>query len=355
MLIREADRADSGSLRDFKIKDKDILKGLKWSAWLHDCGKLVVPEHIIDKSTKLETVYNRIHEVRIRFEVLLRDEKIKYLESLLIGDDQERAKETLEKNIKKLQDDFEFIGKINLGGEEMSDEDCKRLHQISQIEWERNFSNRIGISWVERELLGDTTQDEKLPAKERLLSDNTSLEIPRNQQDLLLFKKEQVTMKIPKLLYNKGELYNLCIKRGTLTEEERFKINEHAIHTIRMLKELPWSDKLRSIVEDAGNHHEHLDGTGYPRSLKAKDLSIPARVMAIADIFEALTASNRPYKEPKTLSQTLKIMSKMAKNNKIDYELFTLFVKRKIYLKFANLYLKPKQIDVENIKEDELI
>ncbi len=352
MLIKEADRAKDGSLKDFKIKNKEILKGIEWSAWLHDCGKLVVPDYIIDKATKLETVYNRIHEIRTRFEVLLRDAKIRYLEALLIGENPKKAKEEFEKEKAKLQSDFEFIAKINLGQEPLSEDDCKRLKQISKIEWERNFSKLLGISWKEKELL---KEEDKLPAKERLITDGKEFQIKRSQKDLELFKKEQVKMDIPTLLYNKGELYNLCIKQGTLTKEERFKIQEHAIHTLRILKELPWTSNLKELVEDAANHHEHLDGTGYPRALESKELSIPARVMAIADIFEALTASNRPYKRANTLSQALNIMAKMSKERKIDYELFKLFIEKKVYLKFAKGYLKKEQIDTQNIDEAKLI
>ncbi len=355
MLTKEADKADFGELKNFKIKTGDDLKALEWSAWLHDCGKLVVPEHVIDKATKLETVYNRIHEIRTRFEVLLRDAKIRYLEDLLIGEDAKIAKDILDKKIKKLHSDFEFIAEVNLGEKPLSKEDKKRLQEIANIEWERNFSNQIGISWQERELLGNIIKEEIFPVKEKLLLDGAIYQIPRERKDFEIFRREKVTMKIPDLLYNKGELYNLSIDQGTLTQEERFKINEHAIHTIRMLKELPWTPHLKRIVEDAGNHHEHLDGTGYPRSLTKKDLSIPARIMAIADIFEALTSSSRPYKRPKSLSVSLKIMAQMAKNQKIDAELFVIFLKEDIHIKFAKLYLNPEQLDLENIDKKELI
>lgn len=153
------------------------------------------------------------------------------------------------------------------------------------------------------------------------------------------------------MLYNRGELYNLCVTYGTLTPEERFKIQEHVIMTIRMLETLPLPDNMKRIPEYAGTHHETLDGTGYPRKLEASQLSVAARIMAIADIFEALTASDRPYKKAKSLSQSLKIMSFMVKDRHIDRELFELFLRSGIYLEYAKAHLKPEQMDEVHIEE----
>jgi len=353
MILDEINGSDIEAFKEFSIKDKEILKGIEWSSWLHDCGKLLIPNAVIDKATKLETVYNRIHEIRVRFEVLLRDAQIKYLESILDGESYQKATELFEATKAQLQSDFEFIAKINVGDRKLSEADYERLIRISNITLERNFSKRIGISWQERELMG--TEEESLPVQENLLVDAKEHMIPRSQSDFLLYEKENVKMQIPKLLYNKGELYNLCISSGTITKEEQFKIQEHAIHTLKILKELPWSDKLKDIVEDAANHHEHLDGSGYPRALKEDELSVPARIMAIADIFEALTATNRPYKESNTLSQAITIMTEMVKAKNIDREIFKLFIEKKIYLKYAKTYLKASQIDLEKINEDAIL
>jgi HD-GYP domain-containing protein (c-di-GMP phosphodiesterase class II) len=353
MILDEINGSDIEAFKEFSIKDKEILKGIEWSSWLHDCGKLLIPNAVIDKATKLETVYNRIHEIRVRFEVLLRDAKIKYLKSIIDGESHQKARELFEATKAQLESDFEFIAKINIGDTKLSDADYERLIRISNITLERNFSKRIGISWQERELIG--TEEESLPVQENLLVDAKEHMIPRNQSDFLLYEKENVKMQIPKLLYNKGELYNLCISSGTITKEEQFKIREHAIHTLKILKELPWSDKLKDIVEDAANHHEHLDGSGYPRALKENELSVPARIMAIADIFEALTATNRPYKESNTLSQAISIMTEMVKAKNIDREIFKLFIEKKIYLKYAKTYLKVSQIDLEKINEDAIL
>jgi len=352
MMLDKINKKQTGPFKDFCIQDKEILKGIEWSSWLHDCGKLLIPNDIIDKATKLETIYNRIHEIRTRFEVLLRDAQIKYLKSIIDGVSQKKAYEEFENTKKQLQNDFKFIAHLNTGNTRVTDKDCQRLQQISTITWERNFSKLLGLSWQEKEQLND--QEEQVPVTEYLLSDAKEHKIPRNESDFKLYQKENIKMQIPDLLYNKGELYNLCIPIGTITKEEKFKIQEHAVHTLKILRELPWSDKLKDIVEDAANHHEHIDGTGYPRSLQGEELSIPARIMVIADIFEAITATDRPYKKSNTLSQTLMIIAKMAKAKKIDSNVFKLFIEEKIYLEYAKVYMKEEQIDLENIDDKEL-
>ncbi|MDP2706091.1 MAG: HD domain-containing phosphohydrolase, partial [Burkholderiales bacterium] len=157
-------------------------------------------------------------------------------------------------------------------------------------------------------------------------------------------------MKQPKWEANLGELYNLSIGRGTLTEEDRYKINDHMVQTIIMLGALPFPRHLRRVPEYAGGHHEKMDGTGYPRGLKKEEMSVPARIMAIADIFEALTAADRPYKPPKTLSESIKIMKFMVKDRHIDPDLFRLFLDAGVYKEYAKKYLKPEQIDEVDLK-----
>ena len=158
-------------------------------------------------------------------------------------------------------------------------------------------------------------------------------------------------MDVPELLYNRGELHNLSVSRGTLTAEERYKINEHMVLTIRMLGELPFPRHLRAVPEIAGGHHEKLDGTGYPRRLDREQLSPLARMMAIADIFEALTAADRPYKPGKTLSQALAIMANMRKDNHIDPELFELFLRTGVHRDYAGRFMLPEQIDEVRIED----
>jgi HD-GYP domain-containing protein (c-di-GMP phosphodiesterase class II) len=138
---------------------------------------------------------------------------------------------------------------------------------------------------------------------------------------------------------------NLTIKFGTLTDEERKVINNHIVVTIRMLESLPWPKHLTNVPEYAGGHHERMDGKGYPRGLTRDQMSVQARIMAIADIFEALTAADRPYKKGKTLSESLKILGNFRMNGHIDPELFDIFIRDKIYLTFAHKNMAANQID----------
>ena len=149
---------------------------------------------------------------------------------------------------------------------------------------------------------------------------------------------------------SENEVYNLTIPRGTLTPEERQVINDHIVVTINMLDELPYPKHLKNIPEFAGGHHEKLDGTGYPKGLTKHEMSIQARIMAIADIFEALTARDRPYKKGKTLSQAMRILGFMKDDAHIDVDLFDIFVKKKIYMKYAKGFLEPEQIDEVTFK-----
>ena len=158
-------------------------------------------------------------------------------------------------------------------------------------------------------------------------------------------------MDVPELLYDRGELHNLTISRGTLTAEERYKINEHMVQTIIMLSRLPFPKHLHAVPEIAGGHHEKMDGTGYPKRLTRQQMSPLARMMAIADIFEALTAADRPYKDGKTLSQALAIMAKMRNEQHIDAELFDLFLRAGVYRDYAERYLRPEQIDAVDIAD----
>ena len=182
------------------------------------------------------------------------------------------------------------------------------------------------------------------------MSDKQDHIVVRENFDHDLYKAEGFKENVPEHLYNYGEIYNLCIEKGTLTPEERYKINEHVIMSIKMLEKIPFPSHLSKIPEYAGTHHETLIGTGYPRKLTKSELSIPTRIMAIADIFEALTASDRPYKKAKTLSESIKIMSFMVKDQHIDADLFKLFLSSGIYKTYAQKYLKAEQIDEVDVK-----
>ena len=300
MLAESVNDINDGPFAGIQFTDKEMYE-LKIAAWLHDCGKVATPEAVVDKGTKLETIYDRIHTVSTRFEVLKRDEEIKYLkkqlkiqkdDSLIENEKKEalkKARSLYLKRIKQQEDDKLFIEESNVGGEFMSQDRKDRVNKIASYRWKDNGS--------------------------------------------------------PKPFFSEDEVYNLCISRGTLTPEERKIINDHIVVTIDMLEQLPYPKHLRNVPEFAGGHHEKLDGTGYPKGLNHSEMSVQAKIMAIADIFEALTARDRPYKKGKTLSQAMRILGFMKNDAHIDTELFEVFVKEKIYLKYAESFLDPEQID----------
>ncbi len=336
MLLDEVNKSQKEPFKEFEVISKEERKEFELAAWLHDCGKVTTPEYVVDKATKLETIYNRIHEIRMRFEVLLRDAMIARCEGKI-------SQEEFEEQKKQLEDDFAFIASVNLGGEFLSEEKIKRVHTIAQQKWMRYFDDRLGLS--ENELRRYMQEPSSLPVEEQLLSDKEHHKIFRENFDYEAYEKEGFKEEVPEYLYNYGEIYNLCIAKGTLTQEERYKINEHVIMSIKMLEKIPFPPYYSKIPQYAGRHHETLDGTGYPKRLSDKDLSIPEKIMAIADVFEALSASDRPYKKAKKLSETLKIMEFMVKDKQIDGELFELFVESGIYKEYAKKYLNPEQID----------
>lgn len=343
MLAEEACKVTEGPLADFAFTTPEEWREFKIGAWLHDCGKVTTPEYVVDKATKLETIHNRIHEVRTRFEVLLRDERIRMLEAVAAGTPPEEAEAAYAAAKASLTDDFAFVAECNLGGEFMAPERVERLKSIAGRIWMRHFDDRLGLA--HEELKRHVGEPAPLPAEEPLLADRPEHILPRPADSALFDPKYGFKTKIPENLYNFGEVYNLSIGRGTLTEEERFKINEHIIQTIIMLEHLPFPKHMKRVVEYAGSHHETLIGTGYPRKLDGSGLSIPARITAIADIFEALTASDRPYKKAKTLSECIKILSFFKKDKHIDPDLFDLFLTSGVYLRYAERFLKPEQID----------
>jgi len=347
MLAKAACRESSGPLADFDFSNEDQWLEFRVGAWLHDCGKVTTPEYVIEKATKLDMLYNRIHEVRMRFEVLLRDAQIERLENLANGMPSGDADDSYRKRKTQLFDDFAFIAECNKGQESMQDADCDRIRAIAANSWLRYFDDTLGLSEDEDQRLRGKPKP-PLPVSERLLADKTAHIVPRaawQTPDPAL----EIKMQVPENLFNYGEIYNLTIQKGTLTAEDRYKINEHIIETIKLLEKIPFPDFLKRVPEYASTHHETLDGKGYPRKLTERQLSIPARIMAIADIFEAITASDRPYKRPYKLSQALKIMCDMKNNRHIDATLFELFLTSGVYLEFARKYLYPEQIDAVDI------
>ncbi|MFG0819719.1 HD domain-containing phosphohydrolase [Pseudomonas sp. GLN_3] len=348
MLLDQAVAADSGPFASFSMTEAERYE-FRVAAWLHDCGKVTSPEYVVDKATKLETLYNRIHEVRMRFEVLWRDAELVYWQGLASGVDQQVLKAALSRSQAELQDDFAFVAQANIGGEFMQDTDIQRLQVIGKRRWLRHFDNRLGISRDEAERLVGVPQPE-LPTEEPLLADRPEHCVPWGTRTPPVVKGDPrniwgFDMHLPGHASNYGELYNLSIRRGTLTDEERFKINEHIVQTIIMLSALPLPRQLKRVPDIAGNHHEKMNGSGYPRRLDGQDLGIAERVMAIADIFEALTAADRPYKPPKTLSESVKILVAMAREGHVDGQLLQLFLSSGVYRQYAERFLRTEQID----------
>jgi HD-GYP domain-containing protein (c-di-GMP phosphodiesterase class II)/ribonuclease BN (tRNA processing enzyme) len=272
--------------------NEDQMKELKFSALMHDIGKIVIPEYVIDKSTKLETIYDRIESVKLKFELLKRDAYTEYLIKKSSTDNASeinRIDADYQEIISALDSELEFLCEINEGAEFISNEKIERVRQIAL--------RTIVLNGVEQPIL------------------------------------------------NEDELENLCVQKGTLTDHQRQIINNHASVSVRMLNQLPFPRKLERIAEIAGGHHEKINGKGYPLGLKGDELSFEARILAIADIFEALSASDRPYKKAKKLSEVMKILYFMAKDGDIDLDIVRFFYESGLYLRYAKETLKVENID----------
>jgi HD-GYP domain-containing protein (c-di-GMP phosphodiesterase class II) len=352
MLSEAACRQTDGPFADYDLTE-DQRYELHIAAWLHDCGKVTTPEYVVDKATKLETITDRLHEVRMRFEVVKRDAIIECQQALLDGrGEEEELKQELDRRLAKLDDDFAFIADCNLGGEFMAADKIARVQEIAEIEWTRTLDDRLGIAHEELKRKERSTRPQ-LPVREKVLADKQEHIV---EQESVIHAADPhnpygFKLDVPEHKYNLGEVYNLCVRKGTLTEEERFKINDHIVQTIVMLQQLPFPKHLEKVPEYAGGHHEKMDGTGYPKCLDKSDMSVPARIMAIADIFEALTAADRPYKLPKSLSASISIMASMAEDSHIDDQLFRLFLESGVHMQYAKEFLSDSQIDDVDISQ----
>jgi hypothetical protein len=302
MLAEAAAATDHGPLKQFDMSADDRYE-LHIAGLLHDCGKITTPVHVVDKATKLQTIFDRIALIDTRFEVLKRDVELdaarQKLELLRHGADDGfairneifRIDQETREALRRIEEDRRFLQRCNVGSESMSQEDRDRVAAIG-----------AGYRWCDSS--GNTAN---------FLTDD--------------------------------EIENLAIPRGTLTDAEREVINHHIVSTINMLESLPWPKHLRNVPEYAGGHHERMDGKGYPRGLTRDQMSIQARIMGIADIFEALTAKDRPYKRGKTLSESLHILGKFKLNGHIDPDLFDIFIREKVYLRYAEQFVDAEQID----------
>ncbi len=296
MIAEKINESGEGPFKDVYFNEEE-LEELRLAAWMHDVGKITTPEHVVDKETKLTNIFDRISLIENRFELIAKTIENEYLkqkiELLKNGNNNETKIKILEENLtntlKDLQEDLDFIKECNNPGEFISDEKISHIKKIASKTYSINNE------------------------KHNYLSED--------------------------------EINNLCIRKGSLTEEERKIIENHATMTYKMLKQLPFSKKLSKVPEYAGSHHEKLDGSGYPQGLTLKDLPLQSRIMAIADIFEALTAKDRPYKKPMSLSQVIKIMEFMKNDNHIDADIYDLFVNSGFYYEYARKEMDPEQID----------
>jgi HD-GYP domain-containing protein (c-di-GMP phosphodiesterase class II) len=299
MLAEAAHNTAAGPLADFRMSEKDRYE-LKIAGLLHDCGKITTPVHVVDKATKLQTIFDRIELIATRFEVLKREAEVEMLRAKLdaVAHHDEasarRAEEAYAAKVRMYNDDREFLGRTNIGSERMRPEDQARVSQIAR--------------YTMRNERGETVR-----------------------------------------FLTKDEEDNLNIAYGTLSAPEREVINYHIVATIKMLEALPWPRHLLNVPEYAGGHHERMDGKGYPKGLVREQMSVQARVMGIADIFEALTAKDRPYKPGKTLSESLGILGRMKENGHVDPDLFDIFVREKVYMRYAKEFLDPEQIDAVDV------
>ena len=281
----------------------------------------------------------------MRFEVLKRDVWINYWQALNAGADANEQAQQREQLLHALDEEFAFVARCNLGGEAMASADQERLQQIAARTWSRTLDDRLGVSWEESQRQSRTPA-QPLPCNEPLLANRPEHLIERPASEHMPSDNPWgFKLDVPTYKFNRGELHNLSIGRGTLTAEDRYIINNHIVQTIRMLDRLPFPPHLQNVAEIAGGHHEKMDGSGYPKRLTREEMSLPARMMAIADIFEALTAVDRPYKKGKTLSEALGIMIGMCNGAHVDSQLFALFVRSGIYRDYGQRFLKPEQID----------
>jgi hypothetical protein len=300
MLAEAVDQCKVGPLRDFGMSERDRYE-LKIAGLLHDCGKVTTPVHVVDKATKLQTIFDRVVLIDTRFEVIKRDAEIALLKArldkLAPGRRDVMADAQLVASVREIESDRDFLRQANIGTEAMKDDDIARVKAIAaRYRWRNGEGERSDFLTEE-------------------------------------------------------EVRNLTIRAGTLTAEERQIINHHIEVTIQMLESLPWPRHLKNVPEYAGGHHERMDGKGYPRGLKREQMSVQARCMGIADIFEALTAKDRPYKKGKTLTESLTILGKFKLNGHIDPDLFDIFMWEKVYDQYARQFLDPDQIDEVDVTQ----
>lgn len=293
LIARAACEQKEGYFANFDLNEEEWYE-LSVAAWMHDCGKLATPDYVVEKATKLNLILDGIDAIKARFSALISQRENHYLRAMLQGGDVASLQEAMDAEIAQLRADCDFLSRANQGGEFMRPEDQARVRELATLTW-------------------------------------------RNAQG-----EEQSML-------NEQEVHNLCISRGTLNDEERAIINRHIDITIDVLEALPFPKHLRRVPEYAGGHHEKMNGKGFPRGLTRDQLSIPARMMGVADIFEALTAKERPYKKPMPLSQSFSILRNMRDDEHIDPDVYELFLTSGVWRDYADRHLLDAQKDVEDV------
>jgi HD-GYP domain-containing protein (c-di-GMP phosphodiesterase class II) len=297
MIAGAINETTEGAFKDTYF-NSDEIEEMHIAAWMHDVGKITTPEYIVNKATKVETIFDRIHLIETRFNLIAEQIKTRFLNQkiqMLSNESRDnpgidRIDQKCSEKLAQLSDDLEFIKACNSPGEFLENNSIDRVGQIAARTYFLNGEEQPYL-----------TAD---------------------------------------------EVENLCIRKGSLTEAERDKIQDHATMTLKMLRQLPFPKKLSNVAEYASSHHERLDGSGYPRGLSEDELSLQSKIMAVADIFEALTAKDRPYKKPMKLSQAVKILGFMEKDKHIDPEVLAIFMSKGLHHEYARMQMNPEQIDI---------
>ncbi|MGB1030189.1 MAG: HD-GYP domain-containing protein [Pseudoalteromonas marina] len=302
MLADAVNAISKGPLASFSMSDSDRHQ-LDIAGWLHDCGKIATPDHIMEKATKLETIFDRISFIDAKFEIISRDLKINYQEQIISAMkngkpvEVQQLERLLDTELKQVALDRALLQRINVGGEFLGDKELAQIERIAQ-------HYHLVINDIRTPLLND------------------------------------------------DEVENLSIRRGTLTAGQHDVMKRHMDVTKNILDALPFPKHLSKVSEYALGHHEKLDGTGYPRGLTKEQMSVPARLMAITDIFEALSAVDRPYKKAKPVSECLFILGTMVEKNHLDPDIFAVFIESGVYKNYISEYANPEQLD--NVDLDNL-
>lgn len=273
-------KQNKGPFANISFND-DQLKELKIAGWMHDIGKVTTPVQIVEKGKKLETIFDRVNYVGLKFHFLAKTieteglkKKIELMEhGAQIGEIQKLEKETEDK-LKEIRESRKFVISCNEPGEFMADDKIEKLNSLAKIVY---------------------MEDEK-----------------------------------QKHLLNADELLNLSTRKGSITDAERKKMQDHAAISLKMLEQIPFTKKLKNIPRFAGSHHELLNGKGYPKGLKGDEIPLEGRILAVVDIAEALSASDRPYKKAMPLDQVYKIMGFMVKDGELDPQVVDLMIKEKV-------------------------